>query len=687
MQNISSADNLFLDQLTEIVEKHIADENFGVSELATEMGMSRSNLLRKVKKLTRLSVSQFIRQARLQKAMALLQQNALNVSEVSYQVGFSSTSYFIKCFREFYGYSPGEVGKRDFQADQPAEREKKFLRREKWRLPVMISLSLVLALAVLLFIYLKPESPKAGPEKSIVVLPFKNDSNDSTNLYLINGLMESTLNNLQKIKDVRVLSRTSAEKYRNTAKSIPEMAEELNVNYFVEGSGQKVGDRIRLNIQLIDASTDSHLWAKQYERQVSDIFELQQEVAKSIAEEIQAVFTPEEEKLIDKIPTNDLLAYDYYLKGLNYLNNGGSDLIKAIPEFQEAIAHDPQFALAHANLAITYFNLDVVQEKKKYLSELNTHADKALLLDPRLPESLMAKAFFYLNNKEYEEAPPYLEKALEYNPNSAKVINMLSYFYSTFMPNTGKYIEYALKGVKLDIAANDSAMTSYIYLNLSNALIQNGFVDEAMRYIEKSLDYNPENYFSNHLKAFILYAKNKDLDKTKALLVKELNKDTSRLDILQDLGKVCLYQKDYEGAWHFYKQFIALRESKQLDVYQHENLLISTVLKKMGYHEKAARYVQEYKKVADSNESSYKPLLLAGYYMQAGDQNQALEQFRLFSEEDNIQYWIVLFIESDPLMAPLTATAAGKEVIAKIKANFWKNHAEIKARLEKESLI
>ena len=687
MQNITSADNIFLDQLTEIVEKHIGDENFGVSELATEVSMSRSNLLRKVKKLTKLSVSQFIRQARLQKAMSLLQQNALNVSEVSFRVGFSSTSYFIKCFREYYGYSPGEVGKRDFQADQPANQGEASLREKKWRLPVMISLSFMLVLAVVLFIFLKPESPKAGPEKSIVVLPFKNDSSDSTNLYLINGLMESTLNKLQKIKDVRVLSRTSAEKYRNTTKSIPEMAEELNVNYFVEGSGQKVGDRILLNIQLIDASTDSHLWAKQYERQVSDIFDLQQEIAKSIAEEIQAVFTPEEEKLIDKVPTNDLLAYDFYLKGLNYQNNGGSDLMKAIPEFKEAIARDPQFALAHANLAITYFNLDILQEKKKYVSELNAHADKALLLDPKLAESLMAKALFYINNKEYTEAPAYLEKALEYNPNSAMVINMLSYFYSTIMPNTGKFIEYALKGVKLDIAANDSATTSYIYLNLSHALIQSGFVDEAIRYVDKSLDYNPENYYSNHLKAFVLYAKNKDLDKTKALLIRELNKDTTRLDILQDIGKVCFYQKDYEGAWHYYKRFIALRESKQLDVYQHENLLIGTVLKKMGHHEKAARYFQEYKNLADSNESSYKPLLLAGYYTHMGDQDQALEQMRLFSQEDNIQYWIVLFIECDPLMAPMLATAAGREAIAKIKTKFWKNHAEIKARLEKESLI
>ena len=696
MHKLTATDNLFLEQLTDVVEKHIAEENFGVSELATAVGMSRSNLLRKVKKLTDLSVSQFIRQARLQKAMTLLQQTSHNVSEVSFQVGFSSTSYFIKCFREYYGYSPGEAGKREAhtdqtQADQPAEQivdqENASFRGKKWKSPVIISLGFLLVLAVVLFVYIKPENPKASPEKSIVVLPFKNDSNDSTNLYLINGLMEATLNNLQKIKDVRVLSRTSAEKYRHTSKSIPEMAEELNVNYFVEGSGQKVGDRILLNIQLIDASTDSHLWAKQYERQVSDIFDLQQEIAKSIAEEVQAVFTPEEEEQIDKIPTRDLQAYDYYLKGLHYLNSGGSNRIKAIPEFREAIARDPQFALAHANLAITYFNLDVVQEDKKYLAELNVHADKALLLDPKLAESLMAKALFYINNKEYAEAPAYLEKALEYNPNSAMIINMLSYFYSAIMPNTGKFIEYALKGVKLDIAANDSATASYIYLNLSHALIQSGFVDEAIRFIDKSLDYNPENPHSNHLKAFILYSKNKDLDETRALLIRELDKDTTRLDIMQDLGKVCFYQRDYESAWRYYQRFVAMREKYQLDIYPHENLLIGAVMEKMGLHEKAARYFQKYKDFADGDESIYKPILLAGYYMHMGDQEQALAQMRLFSREDNIQYWFVLFIDQDPVMESMIATPACQEVVAQIKGNFWKNHAAIKARLEKEDLI
>jgi TolB-like protein len=162
-----------------------------------------------------------------------------------------------------------------------------------------------------------PDSMGEIVDKSIAVLPFKNESSDSLNLYFVNGLMESALNKLQKIGDLRVISRTSVEKYRNTNKGIPEIAEELNVNYLVEGSGQRVGDQVLLNIQLIEASSDQPIWVEQYNREVRDVFALQNEVAKEIATAIKAVVTPAELKQIEKKPTENLLAYDYYLQALD----------------------------------------------------------------------------------------------------------------------------------------------------------------------------------------------------------------------------------------------------------------------------------------------------------------------------------------------------------------------------------
>src|SRR5690606_18184602 len=311
----SPQDKEFLDQLIAKVEANISDEGFGVAELADALNMSRSNLLRRVKKATNLSVSQLINQIRLERSMELLRNSTLNVSEVAHQVGFNSPSYFIKCFREHYGYPPGEAGK---HADVPTPTVSALPEPVSTKKYWFGAAGLVVLLTVA-WIFFKPQilGGKLTREKSIIVLPFKNDSGDSSNVYLINGLMEATLNNLQKIKDLRVLSRTSAEKYRDSDKSIPEISEELKVSYLIEGSGQKIGDRIVLNIQLIEGASDKHLWSKQYRREANDIFTLQQEISKDIAERIQAIITPEEQGRIEKIPTENFKAYDSFLKGLD----------------------------------------------------------------------------------------------------------------------------------------------------------------------------------------------------------------------------------------------------------------------------------------------------------------------------------------------------------------------------------
>ena len=225
---------------------------------------------------------------------------------------------------------------------------------------------MLLVVSFLLFSKKEP-AHKFEVEKSIAVLPFKNESADSTNLYFVNGLMESALNNLQKIEDLRVISRTSVEKYRKTDKGIPAIAEELNVNYLVEGSGQRVGNQVLLNIQLIDASMDTPIWVEQYNREVEDIFAVQNDVAKKISDAIAAVVTPAELEQIEKKPTENLLAYDYYLQALDpYYSQTPEGLENAIHLFEKAIEQDSEFALAYANIAISYYLLEIPQTEKKY---------------------------------------------------------------------------------------------------------------------------------------------------------------------------------------------------------------------------------------------------------------------------------------------------------------------------------
>jgi len=789
MPDPTSIENDFLHKITGIIEENLSDERFGVSELAHKLGMSRSNLLRKIKKINNLSVSQFIRQVRLENAIELLQENDLTVSEVSYEVGFGSTSYFIKCFHDHYGYPPGEVSKRDLKEIDAVEAGQattepevgvspraKFwqeLKRRKvvkviivyasmsfivlqllsilikplflpqWMMTLVIVLlaigfpiaivfswifditpsglevtqSLnqhgnrqneainrkksflyaafigVLLVVVVMLAYpkvFKSDKTLLNPdlEKSIAVLPFKNDSNDAGNVHIVNGLMESVLTNLQKIEDLRIISRTSVEKFRNNTKTISEIAKELNVSYFVEGSGQKIGDEILLNIQLIEASSDKHLWAQQYKRKATDIFELQKEVAKNIAAKIEAIITPEEVERIDKVPTDNLVAYDYFLKGLDLFYLGNREgLEAAIPLFKKAIEYDNEFSRAYADIAISYYYLEVLQAEKQHTTLINNYADKALLYDSKSAQSLIAKALYHMNSGEYTQALPYFEKALEYNPNSALVIRFLSEFYTSYMPDTEKYLEYALKGVQLDIASHDSATASFIYLHLSNAFIQSGFVEEAEKHINRSLAYNPENLFSEYVKAYVLYAKNQDLGQTKDFLVATLAKDITRLDVVQELAKICYYQRDYQNAYAYYDKFTSIKETQQLDIYPAEDAKIAVVFDKMGLKSKAEQYFNTYLDYAENDNSLYKDLSLAVYYAYKDNPEKAIDHMKLFAGQDNYTYWTLLFLKIDPLIDPVKEKPEFQQLLEEIETKFWKNHQQIKTSLVEKGLL
>lgn len=655
------------------------NEHFGVAELAESMNMSRSNLLRKVKKLTNVPVNQLIREARLKRAMELLQSSGSNVSEVAHEVGFNSPSYFIKCFREHYGYPPGETGKRSISEPTPVRKN-----TLGWRKIALVGLA---ALAATIIVQVIRRAEPVSLERSIVVLPFKNESNDSTNVYLINGLMETTLNNLQKIEDLRVLSRTSSEKYRNTSKSIPEMARELEATYFIEGSGQKIGDQILLTIQLIEGPTDKHIWAKQYRRKATDIFALQQEIARNIAEEIEVAISPEVKQRIEKIPTENLEAYDAFLKGIDLLRKtGDQNLENALTFFDDAIKKDNAFAYAYAYAGITCYYLDMFKSEKKHLDALGNYADKALLHDPKLAESMMAKAMHYLTLKKYTEALPYLEKGMKYNPNSADLNGLLTDFYYMYLPNTGKYLQYALRGLQLDVSG-DSTSKSYQYLRLGNALAQSGFIDQSLVYLDKSLQFNPANPFSGHLRAFVVYAKNKDLQLVKRSLLKEFNKDTTRYDILQDIGKLSYYLKEYDSSYYYYKRFVRLRELFKLDVYRHENMMIGMAYEKAGETRQAKVFIEDYRQYVESDQTAYRNLGLWAYYDYAGDMDKAVKHLRLFAKEDNIQYWIILFMREQPMPNSTNQNPECEKLLDEIEAKFWANHEKLKLTLEEKGLL
>ena len=210
MPDSSKSHTEFLNRLTVITEANLENEQFGVSELAGEMGMSRSNLHRKVNSLMKISASQYIREFRLQRAKELLQETSFTISEISYKVGFGSTSYFIKCFREHFGYTPGESENHEEIKALP-------LKHKSWIKPVKFdksdfivwSIVFILLTNVFFIIFWPKIDSSQKQKKTIAVIPFRNNSPDSTNAY-INGIMEAILNNLSNIEDLEVRSRTSS---------------------------------------------------------------------------------------------------------------------------------------------------------------------------------------------------------------------------------------------------------------------------------------------------------------------------------------------------------------------------------------------------------------------------------------------------------------------------------------------
>ena len=263
-------------------------------------------------------------------------------------------------------------------------------------------------------------------EKSIAVLPFINDSPDQENTYFINGVMEEILNNLQKIKALRVISRTSAEQYRGQKKPISEIAQELGVNYIVEGSGQKYGSSFRLRTQLIMATKETHLWGESFQQkitEVEDIFNIQSQIAESIAAELKAVMSPEEKQRIEKIPVTDLAVYEEYLKALSYRNDFSREsLNKALEYLNSAVEKDPDLALLYAGLMGVWMGIQQMGYEPPSIAapKIFENLNKALELDPDLAEVHYFSAMIaHLMEWNWEKSEKEFLMALAINPNDS----------------------------------------------------------------------------------------------------------------------------------------------------------------------------------------------------------------------------------------------------------------------------
>ncbi len=274
----------------------------------------------------------------------------------------------------------------------------------------------------------------AIPEKSIAVLPFENRSEEKANAYFAEGIQDEILTRLSKIADLKVISRTSTQHYKSAPENLPEIARQLGVAHILEGSVQRSGDAVRVNVQLIKAANDSHLWADTFDRKLTDIFSVESEVAKAVADQLRAKLTGQEEQVITAKPTDNPEAYDAYLRGLAYTLKTlptTANILGAQKYLREAVRLDPKFALSWALLSYVDargYIAQSVQPTVALREEARQAAETALTLQPNLGEAVLAKgAYHYWILKDYDTAIRYFEQARQLLPNSSRIPELLAY--------------------------------------------------------------------------------------------------------------------------------------------------------------------------------------------------------------------------------------------------------------------
>ena len=331
------------------------------------------------------------------------------------------------------------------------------------------------------------------PAKSIAILPFENLSRDPDNAFFTEGVQDEILTRLAKVADLKVIARTSTRKFKSAPENLPDIAKQLGVANILEGSVQKAGDQVRVNVQLINALTSAHIWAEIYDRRLTDIFEVESEISKAIAETLQAKITGSEKNSIAKAPTTNPEAYELYLKGRFFAEKRtGEDMRKSIEYFNQAITKDPSYALAYVGLADSYVLLASYADvsPKESLPPARSALKKALELDDTLAEAHASYGLLAMLELDLERSVTELKQATELKPNYATAHHWLAWALMT-LGRSDPAIAEGKRAVELD------PLSLIINADLSRMFFFARRYDEAEAQARKTLEMD-SRFFRGH---------------------------------------------------------------------------------------------------------------------------------------------------------------------------------------------
>jgi len=533
-------------------------------------------------------------------------------------------------------------------------------------------------------------------EKSIAVLPFFNDSPDEENTHFINGIMDEILNNLQVIKELRVVSRSSVEQYRGTARpAIPRIAKQLGVIYIVEGSGQKYGNSIRLRVQLIEAVSDKHLWAESYEQEIKetkDIFDLQSQIAESIASALKAIIAPEEKNLIEKLATTSLTAYDFYLRGKDeqskYYAINPSTMValdRANEFYKKALEHDPSFAKAYVGMAQVYMFKHYWETylSENFLDSVIILVNKALSIDDKLAEAYATRAIYYQQNGFVNKAFEDCNKALRFNPNDYYAYYLIGAFS---LMNFEDYVK-GIDNMRKAVLRNRGAELPEYLRTLARYFQDIGFIDKAKYYYQEAyslhrdssqyiydlatIEYNRENFEE----AIVLSKEAKEIDSTRSILFGVYYFLPSNY-----------YEEAYQLAIKTVESF---KKAGILILWDSHR--IAHAFWRVGKKKEAEYYFNQQIKYDEESIKLNRPKAIRGdsYYDLAcvyafmGDKEKAYEYLDEFNKNKKVlAYWWTIFFRHDPLLDSLRGEERFQQIIKELEVKYQAEHERVRKWLE-----
>jgi len=565
---------------------------------------------------------------------------------------------------------------------EPAEkRSKEDIRRfsNSWKIASMISFIIIAGLVIL---NVFPRSGKRKViDKSIAVLPFINDSPEEDGMYFINGSMESILNNLSRIQDLRVVSRTSVEQYRNNLKPVGEIAQEMNVAYILEGSGLRHGDQIRLNLELIDATHDTHVWSNSYDRNEEEVFELYSDVAQMVASEIEAIITPEEQKRIEKIPTKSTTAYDLYQKAGEVGEDESVDLL------HYALDYDSTFALPYISLGSIYldkysFNRELYSS---YLDSTIRMVDKALQFDPQSAEAQSLKGYQLRQEGNIREALLSFDRALQLNPNLANAYNGKGWIYFGEMDYVNALENFYQNIIRDRTQANLIAN----YRSIGFVLTNLGFREQAILSYEKSLQYGWDSirflirraqleFYTGNFQDAINIA----LPGNENIWINDLDEQSNHVYGLAVLGECNMYLGRYEESYKYYKKYLEISDSAKWPL-PYQKMNIAFIFSETGHMDRVRELIDQQIRQSDqwiadnrgNNNAHYQYLAMA--YMLSHDKANALLYLKFLSQQKRMNAPAAL-IPENPIYREIRNDPEFIGITSRIRSRYLEDQDQVR---------